>query len=471
MKQSFWNRAASACTALRRMMYERLFFGIAVVSLLSFADPALFILGNPAVGAVLSAQDLTPRVDTLWTKLTTQTPWVDFTACAMGGNPRGFIVATVRREEPQDKYLVEYDVETGAELRNVRSGHYGDAQYMTFARNANVFATAEAGLIKVWRWPELEVIREFTGDSRYRPAVLLTSDGKRLFYAQEGVMYDVATGDTVWSWKSNRVFPMPKITPDDRFLLVYNCDKLDPPWGTCLSRASLLDAATGTELASFSGGSGEEVIAAMAISDDGRYVAVSRLVDSSPQTDGSLVVYDRETRTEVLYRTLGVLEGGAELVFTPGNTGILVARSILSEYWGWQYYPAWRSEPVHEFAWTGHSFSNDWTLNYGCKSSMVGVSRFNLTTVSVQSSTPDVPPTLYPNPTDGTITVRLPGVADGPLRYELVQTTGQMVSSGFTTLVTGVCIITPTPALAQGSYALRLLRGTGMVFSSPLVVR
>jgi hypothetical protein len=211
----------------------------------------------------------------------------------------------------------------------------------------------------------------------------------------------------------------------------------------------------------------------MAISDDGRYVAVSRLVDSSPKTDGSLVVYDRETRTEVLYRTLGVLEGGTRLEFTPNSTGILVGGGVLSypNTWDWQYHRAWQAEQIYRFAWMGQHFSSDWTLNYGCNSGRIGVSRFNLTTVSVQSSTPDVPSTLYPNPTDGTITVRLSGVADGPLRYEIVQTTGQVASSGFTALVQGECRITPMPPLASGSYLLRLMRRTQVLFSSPLVVR
>ncbi|MBI2793643.1 MAG: hypothetical protein HYX66_03205 [Ignavibacteria bacterium] len=454
------------CAALRRMIYERLFFGIAVVSLLSFADPALFILGNPAVGPVLSAQDLTPRVDTLWTKLTTQTPWVDFTASAMGGNPRGFIVATVRREEPQDKYLVEYDVETGVEIRNVRSGHYGDAQYMTFARNANVFATAEAGLIKVWRWPELEVIREFTGNSEPWPAVLLTSDGKRLFDAHEGVMYDVATGDTLWRTDMSWNFAYPKMTPDDRLILVH---RLVPSPSN--DYGLLLDAETGEPLDKFYGGSGEEFIAAMAISDDGRYVAVSRLVDDTPVTNGSVYVYDRQLQQIVLRKQYsGSQNGGYAVTFTPNATGLLVMRSGMSDACDIEWLPSWQREPQMCFAWMGANFSSDFRYNFNGIGGRIAVSRFNLETVSVEESEPESSSTIFPNPTDGTVTIHTVA-PDGPVRFEITLTTGQVMSTGSTSIINNTCSVNPTPKLAVGSYFLRLTRSQQLLFSSPLVVR
>ena len=87
--------------------------------------------------------DLTPRVDTLWTLTTRQTQWVDFQGCAMGGTPQGYIVATQQRGGLQHKFLTEFDINTGKELRSVRSGHYGDVQDMSFARDANVFASCE----------------------------------------------------------------------------------------------------------------------------------------------------------------------------------------------------------------------------------------------------------------------------------------------------------------------------------------
>ena len=428
-----------------------------------------------ALPLLVAAQDLTPRVDTLWVLRGTNETWVDFQSCAVGGDPRVMIVNAVRGPHPQINFLVEYDLLTGEELRRVPSGHSGPVQHMTFARNANIFATAEIGQIKIWRWPELELIRTIETpkniSTNTMSTALLTSDGRQVFDARSGVMYDVATGDTVWTWKRARTFVVPRMTPDDRFLLVYSCgDNFDP----CPDVATLLDATTGTPLISFGGGSGSR-IEAMAISDDGRYVAVTRLMASlSPEDIGSLVVYDRNLEQVVLRRTLGVDEGGQDVTLLPNGAGILLGKRTLSGItWNTEYHPAWQAEPVSRFAWMGQHFTPDWTICYGSNSGSIGVSRFDLAAVSVanEGNSGGEAGLLYPNPSDGSFTLSGISGSDGPVEYTLASSAGELVASGTTHLQGGQCHIVPQPPLAGGSYRLQLRQSAAVVFSSTVIIQ
>ena len=105
--------------------------------------------------------DLTPRVDTLWTRTLPDLGMVDFQGCALGGTPQVFLVAAQKKEGIPGfrKVFIVMDPITGDTLRTVLNGHYGGVQDMSFARDANVFASCEGTVIKVWRWPEMELIR------------------------------------------------------------------------------------------------------------------------------------------------------------------------------------------------------------------------------------------------------------------------------------------------------------------------
>ena len=414
--------------------------------------------------------DLTPRVDTLWTLTLLQTRWVDFQGCAMGGTPPGFIVATQRAEEPQHKFLVEYDIATGKELRSIRSGHYGGVQDMSFARDANVFASCEGTVIKVWRWPEMELIRTIycsPGQGAGSPSsALLTNDGRRVFDAASGVMFDVASGDTVWFvGRPLCDRAKPKLSTDGHFLLVHDCGVN----AMFHDRGILFDAETGRELGSFGGGSGDDYIAAMAVSAEGRYVAITRMYGHTPPANGSILVYDRDTKTIVMSKALGMSEGGRDVTFTPGNTGIIHGLAQFSLYKSIDYYPAWATEPTVRYIWTGFKFSKDWTLNYDTDGYFIGISRFNLETVGVQEELPPSP-VLYPNPGDGTITAVV-AAPDGPVVFTISDVSGREASAGSAVVNGGRCHLHATPPLPSGTYMLRLSRAGKLLFSSPLVVR
>ena len=119
----------------------------------------------------------------------------------------------------------------------------------------------------------------------------------------------------------------------------------------------------------------------------------------------------------------------------------------------------------------GHFFTPNWNLNYGSKEGLIGVSRFNIETVSVMESEPIKPNSLYPNPTDDLITIRINAVVDGPIQYEITSTIGQSVQVGSTNVVGGRCTLIPEQHISSGTYFVRLLRSGKHVFSSPIIVK
>ena len=417
--------------------------------------------------------DLTPRVDTLWTRTLPDLGMVDFQGCALGGTPQVFLVAAQKEKgiPGYRKVFIVMDPITGDTLRTVPNGHYGGVQDMSFARDANVFASCEGTVIKVWRWPEMELIRTIycDGEALGASSALLTNDGTRVFDAASGVMFDVASGDTVW-FVGRRLCNVakPKLSTDGHFLLVHDCGVN----AMFHDRGILFDAETGQELGSFGGGSGDDYIAAMAVSAEGRYVAITREYGDSPPANGSLIVYDRDTKTVLMNRSLPAADGGARVDFTPGATGVLLGGGLFGnsqQYWDWDYYPAWSSTALYRFCWMGQYFSKDWTLNYGFRHSMIGISRFNLETVGVQE---ELPPSsaLYPNPGDGTITAVV-AASDGPVVFTISDVSGREASTGTAAVTNGRCHLHATPPLPAGTYVLRLSRAGQLLFSSPLVVR
>jgi len=402
------------------------------------------------------AAELEPRkADTLWTRTTQQIPHVwQFVACAMGGDPRVIIAATWSGD------LIAFDAMTGDTLQRVKS-QLGSVYNISFARNANVFSTSSPFMVKIWRWPEMDIIREFpihrdNGDYNDHVNAILTSDGKKVLIGGNNRdvkftgLHDVETGELLHQFS---ILPTlePKISADDRIALVYT----DNP--------QAYDLTTGKWLATLpSGGNGAT---SMDISEDGRYVAVSCVADW--EEDGAVTFYDMVEQRQIYRRWLDWRDGraGDKVAFSEDAKGYLIVREISGEPFI-DFHATLTGPASVRFEYENIScrFSPDWKYVYDCGSLEVYVSRLNVTTHNTPIETMPNSYLVSPNPSTGALTVSGLDVTDGPATWTITDVTGTQIRDGVTTVTSGSCHLDPG-SLPQGSYFLSLRRDDRLLLS------
>ncbi|HRK06120.1 MAG TPA: hypothetical protein PLW14_13610, partial [Chlorobiota bacterium] len=377
------------------------------------------------------AAELEPRTpDTLWTRSTDQIPGVfEFKGCAMGGNPRVLMTGTFGGD------LIAFDAMTGDTLRHVKS-QLGSIFNISFARNANLFSTSSPLKVMIWKWPEMEVIREFTlekdavGAGTHVQATL-TSDGKRILlaaYDHKGTragLYDVETGDHIFKFPASPTME-PKISADDRIALVYT------------NNPQAYDLTTGKWLATLpSGGNGAT---SMDISEDGRYVAVSCAADW--EEDGAVTFYDMVERREIYRRWLDWRKGqaGYHVAFSEGAKGYFMSRVIDNQAYI-DYHPTLNGPATirYEYPYYSCRFSSDWKYTFNGGGGYAFVSRLNVSTHSTTIDTAPVSFIISPNPSTGALTVSGLDVTDGPVTWTIADITGTQICDGITTISSGSC--------------------------------
>ncbi|HRK05369.1 MAG TPA: hypothetical protein PLW14_09760 [Chlorobiota bacterium] len=396
------------------------------------------------------AAELEPlQPDTLWTRTTAQIPRVsEFVGNAMGGNPRVLIAGTLSGD------LMAFDAMTGDTLRRVKS-QLGSIYNISFARSANVFSTTSPYRVKIWRWPEMDVIREIRlpgkleDPNSYRHVqATLTSDGKRIVVAcynrsndtLHSGLYDVETGDQIYPI-SAAPHTVPQITADDRFVL------------TISNEPEVRDLTSGQLIATFPDGFAD-------ISEDGRYVCIRNR--PGWERDGSLDFYDMVERRRVAYRVLPWKEfdGASQFSFDRSGHGFFLSRMAPGKIPCIEYYSTFLGLPVARIVLTYFTcrFSSDWLYSYGAGGTTAFVSRvnFDLLLVATETNTqPDI--IVVPNPSGGDVDVRGLRYADGPLYWTISDLRGSVVITGHTELLAGTCRIS-LPALPSSTYMLGLER-------------
>ncbi|HRK06121.1 MAG TPA: hypothetical protein PLW14_13615, partial [Chlorobiota bacterium] len=378
------------------------------------------------------AAELEPRkADTLWTRHKDQIPGVGlYKGSAMGGNPMVLIAGTFGGD------LIAFDAMTGDTLRRVKS-QLGSIFNISFARNANVFSTSSPLKVMIWKWPEMEVIREFTlekdavGEGTHVQATL-TSDGKRILlaaYDHKGTragLYDVETGDHIFKFPASPTME-PKISADDRIALVYT------------NNPQAYDLTTGKWLATLpSGGNGE---VSMDVSEDGRYVAISCVADW--EEDGAVTFYDLIEKREVFRRWLDWRDGraGDKVALAENANGYFLVKAINGKAFV-DFHPTITSSATIRFdiKYFSFQFSSDWKYSYGAGGYEAWVSRLNLSTLSSHDERNVLPNVLVsPNPSTGALTVSGLDVTDGPTTWTIADITGTQICDGITTISSGSC--------------------------------
>lgn len=336
---------------------------------------------------------MTPRVDTLWTHAASSRDFIEYQASDIGGADPVMVAAISLNSGagPRRQRLVVYDVRTGDSLRSFEPGHQSSIRDVVFAGNGSWLATAEHGRIKLWNWPSMDLRREFIGSAEALPRVLLSHDGCRLYSNIDGVMYDTELGDTLWRFVT--VFAAtkarPMMTPDERFIATVRTSYLG-----ARDVGVLLDASTGLIADIFHGGRGQDQIASIAVSDDARYVAVTRLPATGTRAgDGSCVVYDRD-RDSVI-RVIDLIgdpdTDGMRCRFLPANAGLLLYRNVSSDRIGDYLYPIAGGEP-HVVWWPffEQRFTRDWLHQFGANGRHAWVGPFAFPRASVA-----LPPDQY----------------------------------------------------------------------------
>jgi hypothetical protein len=455
-----------------RQRWARCMYAVALTAL-------LFMCGDASLHARTEAAQLTPRVDTLWTLPAVRLNYMaGFYACALGGNPQALIVAGPKLTStlPINHVLLVIDPMTGDTIRSVLSGHTSDETDMHFAARANIFGTADYGTIKLWRWPELELLREFRTPSDYQNRFLITADGRRLFSNIDGVMYDTQTGDTLWriqlsEWSVGSDV-RPAMTADDSLLVTVR---------TVKDRGQLalvVRVATGEIIDQLPGGDGASWIAAVDISEDGRYVAVARTAtrETGQSMPGSCVVYDRLMSSLIVHslRLDGEdMEESGIIRFSPGGTGIHIQRLSNSVPQGTYFYPLRSSEPTVRW---GYYFSGrtntDGTIHYDCRSGVMWLGPMNWSTVSVSSTNDndDLDVVPYPNPVDGTLTLTGLACSDGTAHAEVIDMTGRRLLVTSADVSVGTCRL-DVSSVPAGTHLLRLQRNDNTLFVSTIMKR
>ncbi len=439
---------------------------------------AMFLAGVTPVISQQSPSDLVPRVDTLWTRLTIKDDIMSYEACDVGGSPK--VMLTIGRWYAVRDLIkiLAIDPNSGDTIQSFESGHRYDRYYqgenitgLRFASRANVFITSEYGLIKVWRWPEMTVVREFTIPKGQPTGGVLTSDGLRLF-TMHGYMFDVETGDTLWHVHGGELEPQStnvnvSISADDRFVLTVRSS-----WRTNIDMAYVLDASTGTILGSYGNYSGGRKITSADLSDDGRYVAVS-----IPPTDqnypakssGVCVVYDRSVdKVKRAWYLNGDRNDGSVVNFGPNASGIILHRVADSIPGGYYFYNLNSDSPSVRWAWGFFSgrTSPDYEYQFDCeKGSAIWLGRVDWTTVSaVDNQHLDNHPKLQPHPVDDVLRLSDLDHEDGLLNAEISNAGSELIIRTSVAIAQGSCTLHVT-SLPPGTYSLRLTNDQRVIAS------
>lgn len=439
---------------------------------------ALFVIcGQVPSFARTEAAQLTPRVDTLWTKTLAGLNYMaGFYACALGGNPQTLIVAGPKLTStlPIDHVLLVIDPMSGDTIRSVLSGHTSDETDMHFAARANIFGTADYGTIKLWRWPELELLREFRTPSDHQNRFLITADGRRLFSNIDGVMYDTQTGDTLWriqlsEWSVGSDV-RPAMTADDSLLVTVRTVKDRG------QLAMVVNVRTGEVIDQLPGGDGASWIAAADISDDGRYVAVSRTpytIGGGIDFTGSCVVYDLVLRAYKYLTLNGAVESdGLALGFVPRTSGLMLFRANSEYNPGFYYVHVVDGAP--SAWWAGYfspRFSDDGQFHYGRSGGggTIWLGRFDLGVASVNGAE-DAPVNMHPNPVDGTLTLTGLACSDGAAHAEVIDISGRRLLVTSADVSVGTCRL-DVSSVPAGTHLLRLQRDGSVLFATSFTKR
>lgn len=399
---------------------------------------------------------MSPRTDTLWTRLASAGGIVEYQASDLGGSVPTLVTAVTLHADAATRrqLLVCYDPLTGDSLRSIETGHRASIRDVAFAAQADLLATAEHGRIKLWSWPTMNLLHTFQGSFTALPSVLLTRDGKRLFSGLDAVMYDTECGDTVWKFITilDGTKARPVMTPDDRFIALVRTQVV----GT-RDVGVLLDAATGLPVDLFHGGSGDDAIASIAITDDARYVAISRV--PRPGAQGSCVVYDR------LHRAVSgviVLHGdpdtdGMRCRFLPNAGGLLLYRNVEGCQPGdYLYSVAGGSPTAVWWPFFEQRFTSDGTLQFGANGRHAWVGPFAMPVASVSSPLDSDPFSIC---VSGVQTLHISGlpVAEGVLTVEAMTYDGKLCASSDVTVRDGACWVNHAADL-RGPILLRVLR-------------
>jgi len=365
----------------------------------------------------------------------------------MGGDPRVIIAATSSGD------LIAFDAMTGDTLRRVKS-QLGSVYNISFARNANVFSTSSPFMIKIWRWPEMDVIREFSiykdqGEYNRHVNATLTSDGKKVLIGGYNTkvsftgLYDIETGEIIHDIPASSILES-KITSDNRFALIL------------AEYPEVYDLTAGIRLAILP--SGGRMTSSMDISDDGRFVAVSCVAEW--EEDGAVTFYDMVEQRQIYRRWLDWRGGraGDKVAFSEDAKGYMIVREISGEPFI-DFHATLTGPASVRFEYENIScrFSPDWKYVYDCGSLEVYVSRLNVTTHNTPIETIPNSYLVSPNPSTGALTVSGLDVTDGPATWTIADITGAQIRDGAVMITGGRCHLDPG-ALPQGSYFLSLRR-------------
>lgn len=430
----------------------------AVLPVCASAIAALMLIATDYLPAQVPLPMITPRVDTLWTRSVATSDYTEFQASDIGGDVSTFVIAATRNTERRDKrqILILLDPKTGDSLQCVESGHASSIRDVVFADDANVLATAEHGRIKLWSWPDFRVLREFHGSPSALPRVLLSADGRRLYSNLDGVMYDTECGDTLWRFITvfDATKTRPSMTSDERFIVTVRKEYIRPR-----DVGVLLDAATGDVCDVFYGGSGHDEIASIAISDDARFLAVSRLpMGGTVVKPGSCVVYDREGDSvlTVIPLTGNPDTDGQRCRFLPHGAGLLVYRDAAGSQPGDYLYPLHAGAPVAVWwPYFEQRFTRDWQYQFGANGRYAWVGPFALPRASVALPPETVPQICI----DAWGALHAAGIiaADGPAELHAMVYDGRQCANVSVDVINGAC--TAHAAGLHGPVYITISRG------------
>lgn len=411
---------------------------------------------------------ISPRTDTLWTRLASASGIVEYQACDIGGSVPTLVTAVTLHADAAKRrqFLLCYDPVTGDSLRSIETGHRSSIRDIAFAAQADLLATAEHGMINLWSWPTMNVLHTFQGSPAALPSVLLTRDGKRLFSGLDAVMYDTECGDTVWKFITvlEGTKARPVMTPDDRYIALVRKQFVG-----ARDIGVLLDAATGLPVDVFHGGSGTDPIASIAVTDDARYVAISRMPRSAGQ--GSCVIYDRLNRdvTGVVTLDGDPDTDGMRCRFLPDGAGLLLYRNVAGSQPGDYLYPISGGRPTAVWwPYFEQRFTRDWTRQFGANGRHAWVGPFPMPRAGV--ATP-LDQTLITVCVSGTQTLQISGLsmADGIVTVEAMTYDGKRCIRADVAVRDGVCWLSHSADL-RGPILLRVLRDLDVLGTAGLLI-
>lgn len=411
---------------------------------------------------------ISPRTDTLWTRLASTGGIVEYQACDLGGSVPTLVTAVTLHADAAKRrqLLLCYDPATGDSLRSIETGHRSSIRDVAFAAHADLLATAEHGMIKLWSWPTMNILLSFGGSSTALPSVLLTRDGKRLFSGLDAVMYDTECGDTVWKFITvlEGTKARPVMTPDDRYIALVR-----KQYFGARDIGVLLDAVTGLPLDVFHGGTGADAIASVAVTDDARYVAISRMPHARSQ--GSCVIYDRLNRTVA---GVVMLQGdpdtdGMRCRFLPDGAGLLLYRNIDGYQPGDYLYSIIGGRPTAVWwPYFEQRFTRDWTRQYGANGRHAWVGPFAMPRAGAPIP-PDKPSVTICVHGEHTLRISDLPIADGIVTIEAMTYDGKRCITTDVEVRDGAAWLSHTADL-RGPMLIRVLHDSDVLGSVGILI-